>query len=151
MSNKPKKNTTALTLIIAAVAILYFAYNLKSKKIAESPELNAKQDSKQLEQQIDMLGELSPPVVENSLNQASSSSAVAPTETKLTEEQVGIDLNNIPEDLPEDLKQQLTNPPELPDDLKAQLEAPPPEIPADILEAMSQPPREVTEDEVNNP
>ncbi len=56
------------------------------------------------------------------------------------------------QDLPEDLQQQLEEPPpDLPADLQAQLAEPVPELPEDVKQALNTPPQAVSEDEVNNP
>ena len=53
----------------------------------------------------------------------------------------------VPNELPEEMKQQLTNPPpELPEDLKAQLNAPPPELPEDLKRQLDAPPPDLPPD-----
>lgn len=169
------QNSTWLTLIIAAAALLYFAFTARNNSPqraeidTESTEEVAK--NTKIQQEVSALGELSAPIVpsnptEQNINSAppiqkeiptapdGSEIGMEPDEPELSPEitsLVGIDPNNIPEDLPEDLKEQLKNPPELPADLKAQLEAQPPPIPEDIQEALKTPPREITLEEVNNP
>ena len=168
------QNSTWLTLLIAAAALAYFAYDAKTKKIAQvaietsSKDTNpvANNNSK-IQREVSALGELSAPVGPSTTLNAETGTFTTPDRNELVIQpdaetdnqtlppeitsQVGIDPNNIPEDLPEDLKEQLRNPPPLPADLKAQLDAPPPSIPADIQEALKNPPREITIDEVNNP
>ena len=63
-----------------------------------------------------------------------------------------IDPKDIPAELPEDLRQQLLNPPtDIPPELAAQINAPRGEVPDDIKRALQQPPRTVSAEEVNLP
>ncbi len=154
--SKPIINTNKTIIAISAIAILYFLFTLKSnssEKIVIQPasqeDISASKSNNYSTPNNTTAGKNSFPsdIISNSAPNIidipdNNNAGFDPTS-------VGININNIPDDLPEDLREQILNPPDLPDDLKAQLEAASAELPPDIIESLNTPPREVTIDEVN--
>ena len=161
--SKPIKNSTKTILVISAIALVYFLFtiNYSSKeKVTIQPQVNNSSKNSEISKKNNINSNISGNVVDNNLtnnfpNDIISNSAPNIIDIPNTNEEgfdpssIGIDMNNIPDDLPEDLRQQILNPPEIPDDLKAQLEASTGSLPPDIIESLNSPAREITIDEVN--
>jgi len=153
--SKPIKNTTKTILVISAIAIVYFLFTLSyssKEKVVVKPQVIDDNNSSVASKSNNTDGS----IIDNNFPSDIISNAVpniveipSANGEAFDPSSIGIDMNNIPDDLPEDLRQQILNPPEIPDDLKAQLEAVPTDLPPDIIESLGTGPREVTIDEVN--
>lgn len=174
------KANLVISLVVAAVAVGFFAFGSNKSRTNEPPATAAHTTpprnaatSNQLSAPSQTTGQPGAGVAVPSAvaNPGTASQAagqvlshpvpyeVVPAQPALSAEaasslaaELNLQVQGEPNELPEDLKAQLhAAPPELPEDLRKQLNAPPPEIPEDIKAQMAIPPRRVSIDEVNDP
>jgi hypothetical protein len=165
--NKPQNNLI-LTVFIAVAGLVYFSFlsgkhpsdsiptDTLSKMENEEPNFDTKSNRKQTvineqsQEQSEVAGS-------RALQQDSQAPTVAlrnttsiPTESGVRIERLKVDPNTLPADLPDDLREQILNPPiDIPPELEAQVNAPRGELPDDIRKALSQPARQIPAEEVN--
>lgn len=138
--NRQKPNRPLIIIaIIICVGIFLFGLFRSEHSVPKTEIIPTKESTEQ-----------TTPSAMDTVNQPSAvgpNGETAPSNTENLPEDLKRDLTEPPPPLPEDMERQLKEPPpELPDDLKAQLNAPPAPLPPDMQKQLDSPPPEIPDD-----
>ena len=150
MSQRKNKtaNLIAAGIVAALVLILLVATESNDKK-SQLQNSTMHDSTGALEKGINKPTSTGKPSVTNAAQQQNVTSGSSQLESEIIEQakKPSFQKPTVPNELPEEMKQQLTNPPpELPEDLKAQLNAPPAELPEDLKRQLNAPPPDLPPD-----